>query len=47
MVCLINSLRFVKFVHSLVVKGALRLLLLFFWGGGGGGGIINVDLGRK
>ena len=46
--CLINSFRFVKFVHSLVVKGALRLLLLFFWGGGGGGGgIINVDLGRK
>ena len=38
MVCLINSFRFVKFVHSLVVKGALRLLLLFFWGGGGGGG---------
>ena len=45
--CLINSFRFVKFVHSLVVKGALRLLLLFLGGGGGGGGIINVDLGRK
>ena len=45
--CLINSFRFVKFVHSLVVKGALRLLLLFFFGGGGGGGMINVDLGRK
>ena len=36
--CLINSFRFVKFVHSLVVKGALRLLLLFFFGGGGEGG---------
>ena len=35
--CLINSFRFVKFVHSLVVKGALRLLLLFFLGGGGRG----------
>ena len=33
-VCLINSLRFVKFVYSLVVKGALRLLLLFFGGEG-------------